>query len=60
MLTFKILLSQINPTEHENDLMEFIKKFGESEYCSQKKSAINIIPQLYKHVSKDNKKCLVE
>ena len=60
MITFKIVFSQINPTEHENDLMEFVKKFGESEYCSQKKSAINIISQLYKYVSNDNKKCLVE
>lgn len=60
MLTFKILFSQINPTEHEGELMEFVKKFGDSEYCSQKKSAINIIPLFYKHVNKENKTYLIE
>jgi hypothetical protein len=56
MITFKILFSQINPSEHEDELMEFIKKLCESEYCPQKKSAINIIPSVYKYVSKDNRK----
>ena len=60
MNSFKFLFSQINPADHESDLMEFVKKFGESEYCSQKKSAINIIALLYKHVSKENKKYLTE
>ena len=60
MITFKFLFTQITPSEHENDLMEFIRKFCESEYCSQKKSAINIIPLLYKHFSKDKKKYLTE
>lgn len=60
MLTFKILFSQINPCEHEIELMEFLRKFGESEYCSQKKSAINIIPLVYRHFSRDNKQCLLE
>jgi len=60
MLTFKILFSQINPSEHESELMEFIRKFSDSEYYSQKKSAINIIPLLFKHVTKDNKRNLSE
>ena len=60
MLTFKILFSQINPSEHESELMEFIRKFSDSEYCSHKKSAINIIPLLFKHVTKDNKRNLSE
>jgi hypothetical protein len=40
--------------------MEFVKKFGDSEYCSQKKSAINLTTLLFKHLSKDNKIILAE
>jgi hypothetical protein len=60
LLTFKILFSQINPAEHESELIEFVKKFGDSEYCSQKKSAINLTTLLFKHLSKDNKIILAE
>lgn len=40
--------------------MDFINRFADSDYSSQKQSAINLIPVIYKNVSKENKKVLVE
>jgi hypothetical protein len=54
------LLLQINPGELENELMDLLNRFAESDYASQKQSAINLIPVIYKYVSRENKKNIIE
>ncbi len=51
---------QINPSELEQELMDLITRLAESEYSPQKQSAINLIPVIFKNVSKENKKTLLE
>jgi hypothetical protein len=60
MISFKILLSQINPGDLEKELMELLSRLAESDYSPQKQSAINMIPFIFKYVSKENKKILHE
>lgn len=60
MISFKFLLSQINPGDLENELMELLSRLAESDYSPQKQSAINLIPLIFRHVSKENKRNLHE
>jgi hypothetical protein len=60
VITFKAILSQINPTEFESELMELILKLGGNEYMNQKQSAINLIPSVYLYVNSTNKSNLTK
>lgn len=54
------MLSQINPIDLEQELMDLVTRLAENDYSPQKQSAINLIPVLYKNVSKESKKILLE
>lgn len=54
------MLSQINPIDLEQELMDLVTRLAENDYSPQKQSAINLIPVLYKYVSKESKKILLE
>ncbi len=59
LITFKIILSQINPQDFEAELMDLILKLGKSEYMSQRQSAVNLIPAVYSKMNQINKSILI-
>ncbi len=60
VMTFKSILSQLNPADFESELMDLITKLGSNEYMNQKQSAINLIPSIYLFVGINNKTTLVK
>lgn len=59
LITFKTILSQINPVEHETELIEMVNRLANSEYSNQKQSAIHLIPAIYKFLNTSNKQILL-
>ena len=59
LITFKTILSQVNPADYEADLMDLINRLSSSEYINQRQSAINLIPVVFVHMSGNNKTNLV-
>lgn len=55
----KTILSNINITDFETELMELIGKLATSEYSNQKHSAIILIPVILKHMGTINKNILL-
>jgi hypothetical protein len=60
VITFKAILSQLNPADFESELMDMILKLGGNEYMNQKQSAINLIPSVYLFVGSNNKALLIK
>jgi hypothetical protein len=55
LISFKIILSQVNPSEFENDLVEMLTRLALSDYANQKLSAINLIPSIFNSLSTSNR-----
>lgn len=55
LITFKIILSLVNPSDYENDLVDLITRLANSEYANQRQSAINLISPVYKFLNSTNK-----
>jgi hypothetical protein len=51
LISYKAILSQINPTDIESELIDLIVKLSTSEYMNQRSSAINLIPSIYKFLN---------
>ena len=60
LITFKIILSHVNPKDYEADIMDLILRLGNSEYMNQRQSAINLIPVVFTFMSNNNKANLIK
>ncbi len=60
LITFKIILSHVNPKDYETDIMDLILRLGNSEYMNQRQSAINLIPVVFTFMSNNNKANLIK
>lgn len=58
LISFKFILSQVNPADYEVQLMELIRKLSKGEYVYYKLSAINLISTVYPYFNPENKKVL--
>jgi hypothetical protein len=56
----KIILSQVNPSDFEADLLDMINRLSASEYINQKQSAINLISIIYKNFNNVNKNVAIK
>ena len=60
LITFKIILSQINPSDLETEIMDLINRLSSSEYIHQKQTAIPIIPLVLKGFNNNNRLSLTK
>jgi hypothetical protein len=58
LISFKFILSQINPAEYEVQLMELTKKLSRGDYPHHKTSSLNLIPSIFPFITSENKKIL--
>jgi hypothetical protein len=58
LISFKFILSQVNPADYEAQLMELIRKLSKGENVHYKLSAINLISTVYPYFNSENKKVL--
>jgi hypothetical protein len=60
LISYKIIISQINPADNESELMDLMFRLSSSEYMNQRLSAINLIPAIYKYLNFNNKLTIVK
>ena len=60
LITFKSVLSQINPSEYEAELMDLLIRLSSSEYINQKQAAVNLIPAVFIFFGSNNKSNLIK
>ncbi len=60
LISIKTILSYVNPSDHEKDLIDLINRLNSSEYSNQKIAAINLTPTVFKYFNSGNKLALIK